>query len=208
VATYALIHGAGDSGAAWGRVASELEARGHRAVAPDLPCDEESAGWEEHAAVVLDAVGQAGDLRVVAHSLGGFTAALVCSRVHAESLTYVAGMVPEPGETLEDFFVNTAARGAPDDPIEAFLADLPREEAERALAAARPQLARATGDPLPIERPPDVPTRYLLCREDRTFPPDWTRAMVRERLGIVPDEIDGAHCPFLSRPADLAAYLA
>jgi pimeloyl-ACP methyl ester carboxylesterase len=157
---------------------------------------------------VLEAVGHAGDLRVVAHSLGGFTAALVCSRVDAESLTYVAGMVPEPGETLEDFFLNTAARGAPEDPIEAFLADLPREQAEGALAAARPQVARATGDPLPIERRPDVPTRYLLCREDRTFPPDWTRRMVGERLGIVPDEIDGAHCPFLSRPADLAAYLA
>ncbi len=208
MATYALIHGAGDSGSAWGRVASELEARGHRAVAPDLPCDDESASWEEHAAAVLDVVNGASDLRVVAHSLGGFTAALVCSRTQAESLTYVAGMVPEPGETLEEFFANTGTPAGPDDPIEAFLADLPREEAERALAAARPQVARATGDPLPIERRPDLPTRYLLCRDDRTFPPAWARAMAAERLGIVPDEIDGAHCPFLSRPAELASYLA
>jgi pimeloyl-ACP methyl ester carboxylesterase len=208
VATYALIHGAGDSGAAWGRVASELEARGHRAVAPDLPCDDPSAGWEEHAAAVLEAVDGAGDLRVVGHSLGGFTAALVCSRVEAESMTYVAGMVPAPGETLMEYFANTEAPEAPEDPIEAFLADLPREEAEAALAAARPQVAAATGEPLPIEGRPELPTRYLLCREDRSFPPEWTRGMVRERLDIVPDEIDGAHCPFLSRPIDLAAYLA
>lgn len=177
-------------------------------MAPDLPCDEESAGWDEHADAVLSAVGDAQELRVVAHSLGGFTATLVCSRIRAESLTYVAGMVPEPGETLTQYFANTGAPASPEDPIEAFLADLPREEAEAALAAARPQVARATAEPLPIEGRPDLPTRYLLCRDDRTFPPDWTRGMVRERLGIVPDEIDGAHCPFLSRPADLAAYLA
>jgi pimeloyl-ACP methyl ester carboxylesterase len=177
-------------------------------VAPDLPCDDESAGWDEHADAVLNALGGDGDLRVVAHSLGGFTAALVCSRIPAESLTYVAGMVPEPGETLMQYFANTATPAGPEDPIEAFLADLPREDAEAALAAARPQVARASEEPLPIERRPEVPTRYLLCRQDRTFPPEWTRGMVRERLDIVPDEIDGAHCPFLSRPLDLAAYLA
>jgi hypothetical protein len=31
--------------------------------------------------------------------------------------------------------------------------------------------------------------------------------MVRERLGITPDEIDGGHCPFLSRPKELVERL-
>jgi hypothetical protein len=31
--------------------------------------------------------------------------------------------------------------------------------------------------------------------------------MVRERLGIEADEIDGSHCVYLSRPAELAARL-
>jgi hypothetical protein len=31
--------------------------------------------------------------------------------------------------------------------------------------------------------------------------------MVRERLGITPDEIDGDHCPFLSRPNELVERL-
>ena len=30
---------------------------------------------------------------------------------------------------------------------------------------------------------------------------------MRERLGITPDEIDGGHCPFLSRPKELAERL-
>jgi alpha-beta hydrolase superfamily lysophospholipase len=41
MATYTLIHGAGDVG--WYRhlVAAELLERGHDVAAPDLPCDEE-----------------------------------------------------------------------------------------------------------------------------------------------------------------------
>jgi hypothetical protein len=37
------------------------------------------------------------------------------------------------------------------------------------------------------------------------FPPQWMREVVRERLGIEPDEIDSGHCPALSRPHELAA---
>jgi hypothetical protein len=54
---------------------------------------------------------------------------------------------------------------------------------------------------------PAVPTRYLLCRDDRFFPADWAREHVRERLGIVPDELDSGHAPYLARPEALAAYL-
>ena len=31
--------------------------------------------------------------------------------------------------------------------------------------------------------------------------------MARERLGIEPDEIDGSHCVYLSRPGELAGRL-
>ena len=55
---------------------------------------------------------------------------------------------------------------------------------------------------------PDVPTSYLLCREDRLFPAAFVRTMVADRLGLVPDEIDGSHHPMLSRPRELAARLA
>jgi hypothetical protein len=54
---------------------------------------------------------------------------------------------------------------------------------------------------------PDVPTRFLLCRDDRFFPADFLRRVVRDRLAITPDEIDGSHCAALSRPRDLADRL-
>jgi pimeloyl-ACP methyl ester carboxylesterase len=54
---------------------------------------------------------------------------------------------------------------------------------------------------------PDVPTRFLLCRDDRFFPAEWIRKVVKDRLGITPDEIDGGHCVALSRPRELADRL-
>jgi len=54
---------------------------------------------------------------------------------------------------------------------------------------------------------PDVPTRFLLCRDDRLFPADFQRRVVRERLGIVSDEMDGGHLPALAHPDELVAWL-
>ena len=64
-----------------------------------------------------------------------------------------------------------------------------------------------TNEPWPLAAWPDVPTRFILCRDDRLLPADFMRRVVRERLGITPDEIDGGHCVALSRPKELAAYL-
>ena len=54
---------------------------------------------------------------------------------------------------------------------------------------------------------PDVPTRFLLCRDDRFFPAAFQRRVVRERLGFEPDEMDGGHLPALSRPHELTQRL-
>ena len=76
-------------------------------VAVDLPSDDESAGLSEYADTVLDAIGDRTDLVVVAHSLGGFVAPLVCARVPVELLVLVAGMIPSPGETGAEWWANT-----------------------------------------------------------------------------------------------------
>ena len=44
LATFVLIHGAGDSAWYWRLLEPELRDRGHDVVALDLPCDEDSAG--------------------------------------------------------------------------------------------------------------------------------------------------------------------
>jgi pimeloyl-ACP methyl ester carboxylesterase len=211
MATYALIHGAGDVGWYWHLVAAELHDRGHEVVAPDLPCDDDSAGLEEYADAVLDAIDDRDELIVVAQSFGGFTAPLVCDRTSVELLVLLAGMIPSPGEAPADWWANTGynqeSRGGDDDEIAVFYHDVPPELAAEALKRSRGQSETPTREPWPLEAWPDVPTRFLLCRDDRLFPADFLRRVVHERLGIAPDEIDGGHCVALSRPKELAERL-
>ena len=57
MATFALIHGGGDVGWYWHLVEEELRERGHDVVAPDLPCDDDSADLTDYADTVVDAIG-------------------------------------------------------------------------------------------------------------------------------------------------------
>ena len=214
MATYVLIHGGGDVASSWDLVAAELRGRGHDVVAVDLPSEDESAGWSEYADTVVEAIGDRSDLVVVAHSLGGFTAPLVCARLPVDLLVLVAGMVPAPGETGNDWWANTGYESAAneqdahgDSEIAIYYHDVSPELAAEALANGRDQAAKPMLEPWPLDAWPDVTTKYLLCRDDRCFPADWLRGVVGDRLGLVPDEIDGGHCPFLSRPKELADRL-
>jgi hypothetical protein len=70
-----------------------------------------------------------------------------------------------------------------------------------------PSTPTRSSKPWPLAAWPDVPTRFLLCRGDRFFPAEFQRRVVRERLGITPDEMEGGHLPALARPRELAERL-
>jgi len=222
MATYVLIHGAGSDAWYWHRVVPELRARGHDVVAPDLPCDDDSAGLAEYADVVVDAIGDRTDLVMVAQSMAGFTAPMVCERVPVRLLVLLAAMVPAPGESPGEWWTNTghtqarreqderAGRptGGPFDPMVTFLHDVPPDVVAEAMARGeRDQSGTPFLAPWPLDAWPDVPTRFLLCREDRFFPAEFQRRIVKERLGITPDEMDGGHLPALGRPKELVERL-
>lgn len=213
VATFALVHGGGGSGWDWHLVEAELRSRGHRTAAVDLPIEDESAGLPDYAETVVRAVVEVAgadvrDLVVVAHSWGGFVGPLVCDRLPVRLLVLVTAMIPAPGEPPGEWWSNTGfSSPGMDDPIAVFLQDVPRELAEEALSRGRAQAARSSAEPWPRAAWPDVPTRFLLCRDDRFFPPAFMRRVVRDRLGVTPDEIDGSHGVMLSRPKELADRL-
>jgi pimeloyl-ACP methyl ester carboxylesterase len=214
VATYVLIHGAGSDSWYWHRVVRRLEARGHACVAVDLPCDDDAAGLKDYVRAVVDAVGAAGadadrrDLIVVAQSLGGFTAPLVCAQIPVQLLVLVAAMVPRPGESAGEWWANTGHRfPEPFDPEVVFTHDLAPDVAAASLDHLREQSDTPFAEPWPLDAWPDVPTRFLLCRDDRFFTAEFQRRVVAERLGIVPDEMGGGHLPALARPDELVEHL-
>jgi pimeloyl-ACP methyl ester carboxylesterase len=222
MATFVLIHGAGGDSWHWHLVVPELRARGHEVVAVDLPCEDDSAGLPEYADAVVEAIGDRTDLVLVAQSMAGFTAPLVCERMPVDLMVLLAAMVPAPGESPGDWWDNTGweqARreqnqrdgrdpGAEVDVIADFLHDVPPDVVADAMARGeRRQSGTPFEKPWPLAAWPDVPTRVLICRDDRFFPADFMRRVARERLGITPDEMDGGHVPALSRPRDLVERL-
>ena len=211
MATFVLIHGAGDSGWYWHLVEAELQARGHDTVAPDLPCDDDSAGLPEYRDTVAGVAGGRDDLVVVAQSAGGLTAPLVCGRLAVKLLVLIAPIIPAPGEAPADYWARTRYYEEPrdryDDATALFYQDVPPELAAEALTRGRPQSEARMGEPWPLRAWPDVPTRVLIGRDDHLFPAAFLRRVTQERLGITPDEIDSGHAPALSRPRELTDRL-
>src|SRR3954471_22391695 len=61
MATFALVHGAWHGKWCWERLVPELESRGHRAIAMDLPTDDPGATFETYADVVAEHLAPEGE---------------------------------------------------------------------------------------------------------------------------------------------------
>ncbi|MFE7602329.1 alpha/beta hydrolase [Streptomyces sp. NPDC057494] len=206
--TFVLIHGAEDGAWSWHLVEAALRERGNDVVAVDLPSEDETATWDEYADTVVEAIGDRTDLIVVGHSLGGFTAPLVAERVSADLIVFVAGMIPRPGESANEWWAGTGhsdlVRTGEE---ELFYHDVPPALAAEARRRARIQRETPMDRPWPLERWPAIPCRVLVGRDDRFLPEEWSRRVARDRLGVEADVMDGGHCLPLSRPVELAERL-
>jgi pimeloyl-ACP methyl ester carboxylesterase len=222
--TFVLIPGAGIDPGVWQWTIAELEARGHQGLAPRLPLDDPDAGPTAHADAVIEAARQLrGPPVVVGQSLGAFAASLAAARIEVAELVLVAPMIPAPGETAGDWWAGVEHDKAiapliqrlgsmdtwgPGELAEVFLHDVPADiasAAERFNGIPGPGMFR---EPWPLSAWPEVPTRVLAPREDRLFPLEFQRRVVRERLGLPVEEMPGGHLPMLARPGELADRLA
>ena len=125
MATFVLLHGAASDGWYWHLVEPRLQAAGHRTIAPDLPCDDDAAGFAEYADVVVAAIegadAGADELVLVAQSMAGFTAPIVATRVPVTTTSSMSepagGAVPAScacasGATVAPNAAATAARNS------------------------------------------------------------------------------------------------
>lgn len=220
--TFVLVPGAGGQAWYWHRVVPELRARGHEAIAVDLPAADDGAGLAEYADVVVAAIGdRRGGLVLVGQSLGGFTVPLVAERVPVERIVLLNAMVPKPGEPGGAWWEVTgqaearAAYAAREgrvadtfDPLVDFFHDVPPDVTAVAMAGGADQAGTPFEKPWPLAAWPDVPTRFLQGREDRFFPLEFQRRVVAERLpGVEVEELPGGHLLALSRPVELVTAL-
>jgi pimeloyl-ACP methyl ester carboxylesterase len=207
--TFVCMHGAGGRGSDWALVGAELAAAGHHVVLVDMPCDQE-VRLAAYTQSVVEAIDGRTDVVLIAHSLAGLIAPLVCAEVPVEMMILVAAIVPQPGETGGEWWANTghaqalAAQDLPDDSEETlFVHDVPPQILAQ-MEPPRHQTSTLFDEPWPLAAWPDVPTQFLVCQDDRFFPAQWLTELVQTRLGIRPTVVPGGHCAYLSRPHELA----
>ena len=162
--TFVLVPGAGGDTLFWHRLVPELEGRGHRALPVELPVRDDSAGLEAYRDTVVAAIGDRSPVVLVAQSMGGLTAPLVCERVPVDQLVLLNAMVPRPGETGGEWWSATgqgdaaaAYRESIGLPAEldddaTYLHDVPPEVAAVYLGQEFAQSGRPFEDPWPLDR--------------------------------------------------------
>lgn len=218
MATFCLIHGNWHDGSCWAPLIERLRARGHDAVAPDLPFDDPAATYEDRARPARQACdGVEGPLVIVGHSVGSAEAALVAAERGPALLVYLCprfGSFPAPPDAPPVF-----REGFPFPPRDGEGRMV--WDADAAIAAMYPRLPskvarrlterlRAGASPVgayPLAKHPDVPTALIYAREDEFFTPEWECFAARRLLGIEPIEIPGGHFPMLENPEALAELL-
>ncbi|MBV8759335.1 MAG: alpha/beta hydrolase [Deltaproteobacteria bacterium] len=231
MSTFVLVHGSFHGAWVWEQVVPLVEARGHRAIAIDLPGhgrDDRPLATQTLASYV-DAVrtAAAGPIVLVGHSMGGIVitqaAEALADRVSA--LIYVCAFLPANGQSLLDLGASDSEsllvrnlvidedaglHWIHEDAVTAaFYHDCPPDIA----AAARRRIVReplapvATPVAITPERYGAIPRAYIECTEDRALSIAVQRRMVSAspcaRLASLPS----SHTPQLAMPERLAAHI-
>lgn len=179
---FVLVPGAGGMAWYWHRVAELLALEQRQVIAMDLPADDDRARLRDYADAVVRAIG-AQDAVLVAQSLGGFTAPLVCARARIRALVLVNAMIPLPAERVGAWWENTGA------------------------TQARVAAAERTGYSSEFEDWPPIPIHVLASKDDRFFPVDFQERVARERLGKAAEMRPGGHLVALSNPQGIVESL-
>jgi pimeloyl-ACP methyl ester carboxylesterase len=236
MARFVLVHGAFAGAWAWEGIAGELERRGHRAVAIDLPgsgadgAPVEEATLENYAARICETLGADPEPAILlGHSMGGVAVTQAAARCPESIalLVFVAAFMPRDGQSLIDLTQLPEGAGdqvqanltvAGDPPVAtmssegmrgATMALCSEEIVEWSVARRRPQAVAPFATPVSI--PPGALDRlaraYVSCLQDRAIQPALQRRMIRENPCVEVVEIDTDHSPNLSAPDELLAAL-
>ena len=218
-ASFVLVPGAGGMAWYWHRCVELLERAGREVAAVDLPGDDECLGLEDYAGIVAKAAADRENVILVAQSLAGFTAPLVCERAAIRMLVFVNAMFPRPGERARDWWENTgavharaaaAAAGGYRTEFDAqtyFLHDVPREILQTGPVHPREQADAVFSEPCRFHRWPELPLRVIASASDRFFPLEFQRRVARDRLHTDVLVIPGGHLAALSHPRALTDRL-
>jgi pimeloyl-ACP methyl ester carboxylesterase len=156
VALFCLLHGAWHDPSCWEPLIGALRARGHDALAPDLPFHDPQATYADRIQPALEAVeGITGPVVVVGHSLGARYAPFVADAIPASTLVLLCPALPDlrPGFPFPSRGADGTSAWDPRSAVEVMYPRLPAATAAALALRLRPML-----------RPPTSRVRSPTCR--------------------------------------------
>jgi pimeloyl-ACP methyl ester carboxylesterase len=214
-----LVHGAWADGSSWAKIIPLLEERGLHVVAVQNPL---TSLADDVAATKRVIEAQDGPVVLVGHSYGGAVITEAGNNPKVVSLVFVAAFGPDAGESLgttaKDFapapvgpevkpladnFLVLTKKGV----IEDFAQDLSPMEKQVLVATQAPTSASVFGAPISDAAWRNKPAWYVVAENDRMINPDYERfAAKRMRAKIL--ALPTSHVPMLSKPKEVAAFIA
>lgn len=236
MSTFVLVHGAFHGAWCWFKLIPELERRGQKVIALDLPgagddpTPVETVTLADCAKRIVDVVrSEIEPVFLVAHSLGGVPATAAAETVSRQlrRLIYLSAFIPRNGDAFADIHSYQGYPRNPGTPHYVFSEDRrtitaipglvrPRwyndckeTDIEFALAHYRPVPTAVLTEPVHLtpERFGGVPKSYIHCALDNGAVPALQETMAIA-AGCHPNfTLQTSHSPFLSAPALLAETL-
>lgn len=218
-ANIVLVHGAFANASGWDPVIEILQKDGFFVTAVENPL----ASLEGDVATTKRVIqAQKGPTVVVGHSYGGSViTGAAAGEGNVKALVYVAGYMPDAGETLGELsekFAATPLREAlvPDAAgflyvdrekfHHAFCADVPEAKARIMAATQKPLHSSAFAAKLPAAAWKTIPSYFVLPSEDLTINPELHR-FVAKRAGSKVTEIKASHVVFISHAQEVAKVI-
>ena len=225
-----LIHGSCHGAWCWRDVIPALAALGHSARAIDLPGHGDDTTPIDGqtlpacAQKIVDALDRPSI--VIGHSWGGYpiTAAAELDNRNILGLGYLCAYTPYDGMSLGQMrqlaarqpimhAVRVAEDGLtytidPDEVQPLFYHDCPPDAVAYAAPRLCPQAVLPQRTPLAVTgASAGLPRHYILCRDDRTIPPEFQDEMAANFPAEARHELPTSHSPFFADPAGLATVL-
>ena len=225
--TIVLVHGAFADSSGWNTVAGRLLGDGYPVIAFSNPLRGPIAD-AEYLRQFLSTI--EGPVVLVGHSYGGAVITNAATgNPNVKSLVYIAAYALAEGESLAqanslggghtdlaDHLVFRPYPGAAPGDADAYIdpawvpilfaQDLPKATARVMGATQRPAAVSSLFTPSGPPAWEDIPSWYLVARQDLTIPPEAERAMV-ERAGSTTVEIDSSHVAMMSHPSAVVSLI-
>ncbi len=225
--TIVLVHGAFADSSGWNTVTGRLIGDGYPTIAFSNPLrgpNADSAYLRQFLSTID------GPIVLVGHSYGG---AVITNAATGDpdvkALVYVAAYAPAEGESVAaanalggghtdviDHLVIRSFPGAAAGDADAYIdpahfptlfaQDLPKATARIMAATQRPGALSALLTPSGAPAWEDIPSWYLVARQDRIIPPEAERAMAA-RAGSTTVEIDSSHVAMMSHPSAVVSLI-